>query len=83
LNDKLAALFLILFEPHHAKQDGQISFEAKRSMGGSIATSLKSTYMTFHSLYILILDFQHRDSLHKNEKTGENHGTKVMLYGNN
>jgi len=38
--------------------------------------------MTFHSLYIL--DFQHRDtSLHKNEKTGENHGTKVMLYGNN
>jgi len=35
LNDKLTALF----EPRHARWDGRISFETRKSMGGSIATS--------------------------------------------
>jgi len=35
LSDKVTALF----ELHHARRYGQISFEIGRSMGGSVATS--------------------------------------------
>ena len=37
LSDKLTALF----ELRHARWDGRINFETGRSMGGSVATSLK------------------------------------------
>jgi len=36
LSDKLTALF----ELHHVRQYGAISFEIRRSMGGSVVTSL-------------------------------------------
>jgi len=37
LSDTLTALF----KPRHARQYGGISFELRRSMGGSVATSIK------------------------------------------
>jgi len=37
LSDKLTTLF----EPHHARQYGAISFEIRRSMGGSAVSSPK------------------------------------------